>query len=75
MFLMVPAHPGCTRQNPESHKMDVCVCLPRNIANVVLTNEQVNVATARITAEHRLFNHIHQMAPICTHLHHVSKKQ
>jgi len=27
MFLLVPAHLGCTRQNPESHKMVVCVCV------------------------------------------------
>jgi len=26
MFLLVPAHPGCPRQNPEIHKMVVCVC-------------------------------------------------
>jgi len=25
MFLLVPAHPGCPRQNPESHKMIVVV--------------------------------------------------
>jgi len=24
-FLLVPAHPACPRQNPESHKMVVCV--------------------------------------------------
>jgi len=23
MFLLVPAHPGCSGQNPESHKMVV----------------------------------------------------
>ena len=27
MFLLVPAHPGCPRQNPHSHKTVVCVCL------------------------------------------------
>jgi len=27
MFLLVPAHPGCPGQNPESHKMVVCVCV------------------------------------------------
>jgi len=27
MFLLVPAHPGCPRQNPESRKMVVCVCM------------------------------------------------
>jgi len=26
MFLLVPAHPGCPGQNPQSHKMVVCVC-------------------------------------------------
>jgi len=26
MFLLVPAHPGCPGQNPESHKTAVCVC-------------------------------------------------
>jgi len=29
MYLLVPAHPGCPGQSPESHKMVVCcVCLP-----------------------------------------------
>jgi len=27
MFLLVPAHPGCLRQSPESHKTVVCVCV------------------------------------------------
>jgi len=27
MFLLVPAHLGCPGQNPESHKMVVCVCV------------------------------------------------
>ena len=27
MFLLVLAHPGCPRQNPESCKMVVCVCV------------------------------------------------
>jgi len=27
MFLLVPAHPGCPGQSPESHKMVVCVCM------------------------------------------------
>jgi len=27
MYLLVPAHPGCHRQGPESHKMVVCVCV------------------------------------------------
>jgi len=27
MFLLVPAHPGCPRQNPQSRKMVVCVSL------------------------------------------------
>jgi len=27
MFLLVPAHPGCPRQNSESRKMVVCVCV------------------------------------------------
>ena len=27
MFLLVPAHPGCPRQNPESRKTVVCVCV------------------------------------------------
>jgi len=27
MFLLVPAHLGCPRQNPESHKMVLCVCV------------------------------------------------
>jgi len=27
MFLLVPAHPGSPRQNPESHKMVVCACV------------------------------------------------
>ena len=26
MFLLVPAHPGCPGQNPESRKTVVCVC-------------------------------------------------
>ena len=26
MFILVPAHPGCPGQSPESCKMDVCVC-------------------------------------------------
>jgi len=26
MFLLVPAHPGCLEQNPDSHKTVVCVC-------------------------------------------------
>jgi len=26
MFLLVPAHPGCTGQNPQSRKTVVCVC-------------------------------------------------
>jgi len=29
MFLLVPVHPGCPGQNPESRKMVVlCVCVP-----------------------------------------------
>jgi len=24
---LVPAHPGCPRQNPKSHKTVVCVCV------------------------------------------------
>jgi len=28
MYLLVPAHPDCPRQNPESHKMvGLCVCV------------------------------------------------
>jgi len=27
MFLLIPAHPGCPRQNPESNKTVVCVCV------------------------------------------------
>ena len=27
MYLLVPAHPGCPRQSPESCKMVVCVCV------------------------------------------------
>jgi len=27
MYLLVLAHPGCPRQNPESRKMVVCVCV------------------------------------------------
>jgi len=27
MFLLVPAHPGCPRQNPDSCKTVVCVCM------------------------------------------------
>jgi len=27
MFLLVPAHPGCSGQNPESRKMVVCMCV------------------------------------------------
>jgi len=26
MFLLVPANPVCSRQNPDSRKMAVCVC-------------------------------------------------
>jgi len=26
MYLLVPAHPGCPGQSPESRKMVVCVC-------------------------------------------------
>ena len=26
MYLLVPAHPSCPRQSPESRKMVVCVC-------------------------------------------------
>ena len=26
MFLLVPAHSGCPRKNPESRKMVLCVC-------------------------------------------------
>jgi len=28
MYLLVPAHPGCPEQGPESRKMVVCVCVP-----------------------------------------------
>jgi len=28
MYLLVPAHTGCPRQSPQSHKMVVCVCAP-----------------------------------------------
>ena len=27
MFLLVPAHPGCPGQNPESREMVVCLCV------------------------------------------------
>jgi len=27
MFLLVPAYPGCLGQNPESHKVVVCLCV------------------------------------------------
>jgi len=27
MCLLVPAHPGCPGQNPQSHKTVVCVCV------------------------------------------------
>jgi len=27
IFLLVPVHPGCPGQNPESRKMVVCVCM------------------------------------------------
>jgi len=27
MFLLVPAHPGCPGQNPQSRKTVVCVCV------------------------------------------------
>ena len=33
---MTPAHPGCPRQNPESHKMVVCVCGPSVLLPSVL---------------------------------------
>jgi len=28
MFLLVPAHPGCPGQIPQSRKTGVCVCKP-----------------------------------------------
>ena len=27
MFLLIPAHPGCPGQTPQSRKMVVCVCV------------------------------------------------
>jgi len=27
LFLLLPTHPGCLGQNPESDKMVVCVCV------------------------------------------------
>jgi len=27
MYLLIPAHPGCPRQSPQSRKMVVCVCV------------------------------------------------
>jgi len=27
MFILVPAHPGCPRQNSKGRKMVVCVCV------------------------------------------------
>jgi len=27
LFPLVPAHPGCPGQNPDSHKTVVCVCV------------------------------------------------
>jgi len=27
MFLLVPAHPGCPRQNPQRRKTVVCMCV------------------------------------------------
>jgi len=40
MFLLVPAHAGCPRQNPESRKMVVCVCYSEKF--VPLPLEQVS---------------------------------
>jgi len=31
MYLLVPAHPACHRQSPESCKMVVCVCVCVNV--------------------------------------------
>ena len=36
MFLLVPAHPGGPRQNPESCKMVVCACVSRVLQTVVV---------------------------------------
>jgi len=33
MFLLVPAHPGCPSQNPQSHKMVVCNCWVIHLAD------------------------------------------
>jgi len=32
MFLLVPAHPGCPGQIPQSHKTVVCVCVHQGLA-------------------------------------------
>jgi len=33
MFLLVPAHPGCPGENPESHKIVVVVVLVKYLWN------------------------------------------
>ena len=53
MFLLVPDHLGCPGQNPESHKMVVCVCTAAstNIYCILL-----NMSGGRLKTRQRVVN-------------------
>jgi len=55
MSLLVPAHPGCPGQNPESHKTVVCVFVQRDSEQVLkdtvdCRDTSTNDARSHVTA-------------------------
>jgi len=49
MFLLVPAQPGCPRQNPKSRKMVMCVCVAQH---KLLAHRSIEWSTYEIEVSH-----------------------
>jgi len=66
MFLLVPAHPGCPGQNPQSRKTVVCVCMSPFTINWLMTFYQ-HMNDLQIS---RLVGCCYKSSAPCHHHHH-----
>jgi len=54
MFLLVPAHPGCPGQIPQSRKMVVCVCENNKGPNILPCGMPLSTLT-KVNVHYKLF--------------------
>jgi len=69
MFLLVPAHPSCPRQNPESRKTVVCACVCV-CAGFVVDLLDTSRATSSKQIETMTFEHMCIMITLQLHRRH-----